>query len=184
MEQDKGLSKGTQCSLCKTSSALGLCCRDDLALTLAPRLQPILPPWNRCPAQFPSSCPPTQPPNPNPHPTCAQFCPSSHQNTQPFRCLHFFVLHFFTFKDFQHPQSFLICQKIRADQIVVVLRLRAPLWGAGGLTLALGNTGAHGTKHPLRHMCLDPPGSGSPTPPEHSLPKNSKKLPQRNPFGS
>ena len=37
---------------------------------------------------------------------------------------------------------------------MVVLRLRAPLWGAGGLTLALGNTGAHGTKHPLRHMCL------------------------------
>ena len=65
MEQDKGLSKGTQCSLCKTSSALGLCCRDDLALTLAPRLQPILPPWNRCPAQFPSSCPaPQHPPSP------------------------------------------------------------------------------------------------------------------------
>ena len=94
------------------------------------------------------------PPNPTthrtpyPHPTCAQFCPSSHQNTQPSRCLHLFFLHFFTFKDFQHhPIISDLTQRIRADQIVVVLRLRAPLWGAGGLTLALGNTGAHGTKH-------------------------------------
>ena len=101
MEQDKGLSKGTQCSLCKTSSALGLCCRDDLALTPAPMLQPILPPWNRCPAQFPSSCPPTQPPTPYPHPTCAQFCPSSTKTPDHSVCLHLF-LHFFTLKDFQH----------------------------------------------------------------------------------
>ena len=147
MEQDKGLSKGTQCSLCKTSSALGLCCRDDLALTLAPRLQPILPPWNRCPAQFPSSCPPTQPPNPQPPSNLCSvlpFLPPKHPTIQvssPFFCT------FSLLKIFDTTQKFLICQRIRADQIVVVLRLRAPLWGAGGLTLALGNTGAHGTKH-------------------------------------
>ena len=49
------------------------CCSSKF--TLASWLQPILPPWNRCPAQFPSSCPaPQHPPSPR-----AQFCPSFHQ---------------------------------------------------------------------------------------------------------
>ena len=71
IEQQKSVRSKVSLKLSMSRS----CCSSKF--TLASWLQPILPPWNRCPAQFPSSCPaPQHPPSPR-----AQFCPSFHQTT-------------------------------------------------------------------------------------------------------
>ena len=55
------------------------CCSSKF--TLASWLQPILPPWNRCPAQFPSSCP-------APPITPCSILPFLPPNHCTFKCLH------------------------------------------------------------------------------------------------
>ena len=59
IEQQKSVRSKVSLKLSMSRS----CCSSKF--TLASWLQPILPPWNRCPAQFPSSCPaPQHPPSP------------------------------------------------------------------------------------------------------------------------
>ena len=56
IEQQKSVRSKVSLKLSMSRS----CCSSKF--TLASWLQPILPPWNRCPAQFPSSCPAPQHP--------------------------------------------------------------------------------------------------------------------------
>ena len=75
IEQQKSVRSKVSLKLSMSRS----CCSSKF--TLASWLQPILPPWNRCPAQFPSSCP--APPH---HPVLNFALPSTNHCT--IKCLH------------------------------------------------------------------------------------------------
>ena len=78
IEQQKSVRSKVSLKLSMSRS----CCSSKF--TLASWLQPILPPWNRCPAQFPSSCPAPQHPPITPC-SILPFLPPNHCT---FKCLH------------------------------------------------------------------------------------------------
>ena len=81
IEQQKSVRSKVSLKLSMSRS----CCSSKF--TLASWLQPILPPWNRCPAQFPSSCP-APPSTQHPPITPCSILPFLPPNHSTIKCLH------------------------------------------------------------------------------------------------
>ena len=142
--------------------AAEVCCSQPAALL---SLAPILPPWNRCPAQFPSSCPPSHPLLPPPTTPCPilPFLPPNHPK---LNCLHLPTStdHFFKIVSPQTRWSPFSSRESGLTGLLLVfvhrcqLLLGYPSCPTGGLTLAVRgvhwpNTGAHGTQRCSTATC-------------------------------